>query len=276
MSDVIQVEQLGHVRTITLSRPERRNALSAELLDALNSEILVAVDDHETRAILLRGAGKGFCAGFDLTPGKGYTGDGVPAPYDFWAERERHRRQMTVFETIWNCPLPVIASIHGFCLAGGSDLALHCDLVVTADDAVIGFPPVRNLGVPPAHMWVYRLGVQEAKYRMLTGDTFTGTEAVANGFAWASYAPDQVHAEGLKLAQRVALAGRELLACNKHVVNGAVDVMGRSVLQRIAVTEDAIAHMAPAAQEFRRSLREDGPAAAFRRRDLPYEAGSSS
>lgn len=259
----VAVEQLGRVRRLTLQRPERGNALDAELLAALGAAVEAAADDQATSVLVLRGAGRGFCAGFDL-------GAGPPAATDLWSDRLRLQRKARVFDLVWDCPLPVVAAVHGYCLAGGADLALHCDLLVAADDARIGYPPVRDLGVPPTNMWLYRLGPQMAKRLLLTGDSLTGAEAATIGLAVRSVPPADLDDAALALAARVAMVGREALIGNKLVVNRGVDLMGRAVLARIASTEDAIAHGAPAAAAFRDRAAAIGVRGAVRERDEPF------
>lgn len=261
--DVLLVEQVGAVRRLTLNRPHKGNALSGDLIAALTAALDDAADDLATSVVVLAGAGRGFCAGFDITPGG--------ATQTIWADRVRLRRNSRLFDLMWEFPLPIIAAVHGYCVAGGTDLALHTDLVVTAENARIGYPPVRDLGVPPTNMWVYRLGEQMAKRLLLTGDSLTGTEAVAAGFALAAYPADEVQDRAMALAQRVALNGREVLIGNKYVINRGVDLMGRSMLSSIAVTEDAIGHTAPSATAFRERALDVGLAAAVKERDLPYE-----
>lgn len=262
---LVETEQFGKVRRLTLNRPDKRNALSFALLDALEAAVEDATDDPETSVIVLRGAGRGFCAGFDLTP---------PAeakrPPDIWSDRERLRRLASRMESIWYCPLPVVAQVHGFAMAGGSDLALHCDLLVASEDARIGYPPVRDLGVPPTNLWVYRLGPQTAARLLLTGDSLSGREAFRLGLATAVFAPSEIEDGTLALAQRLALVGREMLIGNKHVINRAVDLMGRPVLGRFAEAEDALAHSSATSQAFRRSAFEHGLKEALARRDGPF------
>ena len=151
------------------------------------------------------------------------------------------------------CALPVIAQVQGNCLAGGTDLALHCDLVIAADDATIGFPPVRSMGVPPTNMWLYHLGPQWTKRLVLTGDTISGTQARDIGLVVATAPADALDRVVLELAERMALIGRDLLVANKRVVNMGVELMGRSQLQRFAALNDAIGHRAPEAKAFARS-----------------------
>ena len=123
---------------------------------------------------------------------------------------------------LWNCALPVLAQVQGNCLAGGTDLALHCDLVIAAEDATIGFPPVRSMGVPPTNMWLYHLGPQWTKRLVLTGDTLTGAQACDVGLVVATAPADALDGVVLELAQRMALIGRDLLVANKRVVNMGV------------------------------------------------------
>lgn len=261
--DVLLVEQIGAVRRLVLNRPERSNALDAHLLAALPAALDAAVDDPDTSVLVIAGAGRGFCAGFDLTPGAG--------PRDLWADRARLRRNARVFDVLWDCPLPIVAAVHGYCVAGGADLALHCDVLVAAHDARIGYPPVRDLGVPPTNMWLYRLGPQMAKRLLLTGDSLSGREAVAIGLAVEGAPADELPDRALALAQRMARNGREALIGNKHVVNRGIDLMGRSALAAVATTEDAIAHTAPRAQAFRERAAEVGLAQAVRERDAPFQ-----
>lgn len=265
---LVEAEQLGRVRRLTLNRPEKRNALSFALLDAIEAALDAAMDDPETSVVVLRGAGKGFCAGFDLTPPSAAT-----PPPDIWADRERLRRMTRRMEAVWHCPLPIIAQVHGFALAGGSDLALHCDLMVVSQDARIGYPPVRDLGVPPTNLWVYRLGPQTAKRMLLTGDSVSGAEAERIGMAVEAWGPDELDDGTLALAQRMALVGREMLIGNKFVINRGVDLMGRGVLASFATTEDALAHASPVSRAFRQKAFEHGLGTALRERDEPFAEG---
>ena len=143
---------------------------------------------------------------------------------------------------VWDCRIPVIAQVHGNCLAGGTDLALHCDIIVAADDARIGFPPVRSMGVPPTNMWLYHLGPQWTKRLLFTGDTVSGAEAASIGLVQEAVPAGRLDEQALALATRIALVGRDLLTANKRVINQGVELMGRSQLQRFAALNDAVAH----------------------------------
>jgi enoyl-CoA hydratase len=157
--ELIEVEHDGPIAVVTLARPEKRNALSSDLI----TQLTAAVDDLSlnaaTSVVLLRAAGPAFCSGYDLTARYADT-EHVPNP---WEDRVILREMNRANEAIWTCPVPVIAAVQGACLAGGADLALHRDLMLVADDVRIGYPPVRNLGTPPHNIWLYRVGLLRAR-----------------------------------------------------------------------------------------------------------------
>jgi len=259
---LIDVERFDRVTRLTLNRPEKRNALSSQLLDELVANIDEASTDPETSVLVLRGAGQGFSAGFDL---------GGESSSSYSADRERLRIMRRKLEALWECPIPTIAAVHGFALAGGADLALHCDFLLMSHEAKIGYPPVRNLGVPPTHMWLYRLGPQMTKRMLFTGDSVTGEEAAHLGLALESCDTERLDEVSLNLAQRIALVSRECLVGNKSVVNQGIDLMGRSSLARFAQVEDVLAHSSPGAQIFREDVKRDGLVQALRHRDSGFE-----
>jgi enoyl-CoA hydratase len=274
MGDLL-VEQRDGVAVLTLNRPDVRNAISASLAAALADAVEEAAKDESVRVVVIRGAGSGFSAGYDL--GAAYAGNGSGkgggAARGVADDARRLARITSYWERLWACPLPVIAQIHGHCLAGGTDLALHCDLVVVAADARIGYPPVRSLGVPPAHMWLYHLGPQWTKRLLYTGDTITGRLAAEIGFALTAVDPGELDATVAELARRIASSGREMLMANKAVINHGIDLMGRPELQPVARLSDAVAHQAPEARAFAEMVAAEGLKAAVRRRDEPFAAG---
>ena len=274
MGDLL-VEQRDGVAVLTLNRPDVRNAISASLAAALADAVEEAAGDEGVRVVVIRGAGPGFSAGYDL--GAAYAGNGSGpgggAARGVADDARRLARITSHWERLWACPLPVIAQIHGHCLAGGTDLALHCDLVVVAADARIGYPPVRSLGVPPAHMWLYHLGPQWTKRLLYTGDTITGRLAAEIGFALTAVDPGELDATVAELARRIASSGREMLMANKAVINHGIDLMGRPELQPVARLRDAVAHQAPEARAFAEMVAAEGLKAAVRRRDEPFAAG---
>ena len=263
-------EEIGRVRRITLNRPDQHNPLTPRCV----REILGAVDeaeaDREARAVVIRSTGRSFSSGYGFIAEDTDPGD-FPSHETLESDVSAMISLARQWGRVWDCAIPVVAQVQGNCLAGGTDLALHCDLVVVAEDARIGFPPVRSMGVPPTNMWLYNVGPQRTKRHLFTGDTMTGTEALAAGLAVATAPADQLDDVVLALAQRIALIGRDLLVANKRVVNAGVELMGRSQLQRFAALNDAIGHQAPEAQAFTERIGEVGLRAAVKERDSAFE-----
>ena len=260
---------------ITLNQPERRNPLSSALLAELVDALWEADDDRAVHCVILRANGPAFCAGYDLAPPKPQrdddvnrrTGRGIDE--DSW-NLEHIQRQL---RTLWNMHKPTIAQVAGHCLAGGTDLALYCDLVIVADNANIGFPPLRNMGSPPNHMWLYNCGPQWTKRLLLTGDTISGKDAAKIGFALKSVPPNLLEAEVEGLADRIAHIDTELLAANKRIVNLGLELMGADTLQRLASENDARAHTSPAARQMFKDLAANGIRETIAERDAPFGDG---
>lgn len=268
----------GAIAWITLNRPEKRNALNRTLLRELREAMLEADDLRAVRVVVLRGAGKDFCAGYDVSaPPAG--GDFDPADYrrpgsisiadDSW----RLERNQSDIMSIFDMHKPVIAAVQGNCVAGGTDLALCCDVVIAARDARIGFPATRSMGTPPMHMWLYSIGPQWAKRLLLTGDMLSGRDAARIGLVMKAVAPDRLEGEVRALAERMALIDADVLAGNKRIVNMGMELMGARTLQRLAAETDARAHQSAAAKEFQQTAREEGLSTAFKRRDAPFGDG---
>ena len=284
MENVI-VERSESVATLRLNRPEKLNALSMRLQHELNAALWEADNDAAVHVIILRGAGRAFCAGYDLSPMQSppppsqkkddsetytnvYRGMAIYDD-DAWQLERQQRDRMA----IWDIHKPVIAQIHGYCLAGGTDLAWLCDIVVAADETVIGFPPVRAMGSPPAHMWTYLVGPQWAKYFLLTGDSISGAEAAEIGLVWRSFPLDELESAVEALASKMEKIDVELLSPNKRIVNLAMEMMGARTLQRVAAENDARAHLAPAVREFGRRAMTEGLKSALEWRDSKFQDG---
>lgn len=270
------------IARITLNRPEKRNALSRTLLRELREALLEADDRKAVRCILLEGAGKDFCSGYDMAgsspAGAPPDGDYDPALYrrgadgiddDAW----RLERNGADILTIFDLHKPVIAAVHGHCVAGGTDLALACDMVVAAHDARIGFPAVRAQGTPPMHWWIYHVGPQRAKRMLLTGDLLSGRDAARIGLVLQSVPAAKLRESALALARRMALIDADVLAANKRIVNMAMELMGARTMQRFAAETDARGHLAPAARTFTATAKAEGLSRAFRLRDAPFGDG---
>jgi enoyl-CoA hydratase len=264
------VEQLDSVRRITLNRPEQHNPLTPRCIREILAEVAEAEGDRSTRVLIIRSTGRSFSSGYGFIADDTEPGDFTPhasVEGDVSAMLELARG----WAKVWDCAIPVIAQVQGNCLAGGTDLALHCDLVVAAEDARIGFPPVRSMGVPPTNMWLYHVGPHWTKRLLLTGDTLSGTEAAAAGLVVATAPAADLDQTVLELAERMALIGRDLLVANKRVVNMGVELMGRSQLQRYAALNDGIGHLAPEAKSFSERIAEVGLRAAVRERDAAFD-----
>jgi enoyl-CoA hydratase len=265
--DTILTERIGLVERITLNRPEKRNAMSMRLQDELLHAVQAAERAKEARVIVIRGAGPSFCAGYDLSGNDS-------GQYSFPLTVEDDVALCMSFGEkwgkLWNCRIPVIAQVHGYCVAGGTDLALHCDMVIAADDAELGFPPVRSQGSPPTHMWIYNAGPQWTKRILLTGDTVRGAKAAEIGLVLESVPADQLDDHVLKLATRISNIGHDLLTHNKRIVNLGVELMGRSTMQTLAAIHDVLAHNAPETAVFNDRLRTEGVRAAVTERDAAF------
>jgi enoyl-CoA hydratase len=188
---------------------------------------------------------------------------------DVWQLERLQRLRIAPFEL----HKPVVAQVHGACLAGGTDLVLYCDLVIAAEDARFGFPPARDLGSLPSQMWLYHVGPQWAKRLLLTGDGISGADAAAIGLALKAVPADLLAQEVEQLLDRFALIHPDLLAANKRIVNLGLELMGARTLQRLAIENDARAHRTPAFDEFGRRAREHGLKEAMRMRDEPFGDG---
>jgi len=270
--EFIEYSASDGIARVRLDRPEKLNALSRELQDELVDCMERADDDPEVRVITLRGNGRAFCAGYDITPPSTPEAQAAAqvARDNIRADIHRMKRTPTTMNAILNLSKPVIAGVHGYCIAGGTDLAMHCDIIIAADDAQIGFPPVRSMGTPPTHMWTYMVGPQWAKWFLLTGESVSGARAEELGLVWKSVPGEGLDAAVDDLARTMARIPWELLAANKSIVNKAMDLMGRATLQTIAAETDAIAHQAPIVKEFSRMSQEQGLKAALDWRDGPF------
>ncbi|MEO2184860.1 MAG: crotonase/enoyl-CoA hydratase family protein [bacterium] len=265
----------GRARII-LNRPEKLNSISYALLQELEHALWEADDNRDVHCIILKGEGRAFCSGYDLTglPAKGRTKEsnrrtGRSHDDDVWL-MERNNR---CIRSIWEVHKPTIAQIHGYCLAGGTDLVMGCDMLIAADDAKIGFPAARSMGALPNNLWMYHCGPQWAKRLQLTGDSISGKDAASIGLVLKSVAPELLVDEVEGLADRLSVIDPDLLAANKRITNLGLELMGAQVLQRLAAENDARAHHAPAVREYVRSFKEHGLKETLRKRDEPFGDG---
>lgn len=266
-----QVED-GRAR-ITLTRPDKHNALTPRLLEELEHALWEADADLSVHSVIVRGEGPSFCSGYDLTALGGEKREGYRTGRshddDIWLIEQNNRR----IRTLWDMHKPSIAQVHGSCLAGGTDLALACDIVIASDDARIGFPAARTMGALPNNLWMYHCGPQWAKRLQLTGDPVTGKDAAKIGLVLKAVPAAVLEDEVEGLADRLALIDPDLLAANKRITNLALELMGARTLQRLAGENDARAHRAPAVRQYGRDVREHGLKETLRRRDEPFGDG---
>jgi enoyl-CoA hydratase len=254
------------VRRVTLNRPETRTALNDRLRHELIAALQAGDGDPDVRVTIIRGAGKCFSAGYDLS-GKG--DEGVPPAYHAAAGLGMFQRNVTQsWMSIWDLAKPVIAQVHSYCLAGGTELATGCDLVYVAEDAQIGYPAVR-FGVPDMQYHAWMMGMRNAMESVLTGDSMTGIEAARNGFANRAYPAEELEERVLQVAQRIATIPSDISQINKRTVHRAMEVMGMRAAIRSG-TE--LCTLSTATETFKAFMadRDKSLTAALSHRDSPF------
>jgi enoyl-CoA hydratase len=255
------------VATLTLDRPERLNAIVPELMEAFAQAFDAAEADDAVRVIRVRGAGRAFCAGYDIGWGASYMAEQEgDAPWDPMADLRMMRRFVDVYMRLWRSPKPVLAQVHGFCVGGGTDFALCSDLIVCAEDCRIGYPPARVWGSPTTAMWVYRLGLERTKRLLLTGDPLDGRRAVEWGLASECHPEADLEEAGMTMALRMARLPANQLQMMKLLVNQAYEQMGLPVTQLIGTLLDGAARHTPEGVAFTEAALKDVKAA-FTARD---------
>ncbi|MGF1599483.1 MAG: crotonase/enoyl-CoA hydratase family protein [Acidimicrobiales bacterium] len=276
-NEIIYEVEAGRARII-LNRPEKLNALNARIQQEIHDALWEADNDTSVHCVIIKGAGRAFCSGYDLTGGGNLGAERDPERSyrgsrsfddDVWHLERMQRLLLPLFDM----HKPSIAQVHGYCLAGGTGIIGLCDLVIAADDAVIGFPPARDLGVLPITTWLYNAGPQWAKRLILTGDTVTGAEAADIGLALKAVPADVLEAEVEQLADRLAHIDPDLLAANKRVINLGMELMGARTMQRVAAEIDARGHLAPSAKQWVSDVQDVGLHEVLRRRDAKFGDG---
>jgi enoyl-CoA hydratase len=288
------------VARITLDRPERGNGLTPTLIAELAACVERADLDPAVHVLLLAGNGRGFCGGYDLVEsaeGQGRTGkDGLAPPpgspldpevmaanhdpggtWDPMVDYAMMGRNVRAFMTLFHCAKPVVCKVHGFCVAGGTDLALCSDLLVIADDAKIGYPPARVWGSPTTSMWAHRLGPQRAKRLLFTGDCLSGAEALEWGLAIEAPPAAELDERTDILVGRIAQMPVNQLAMMKLLVNQETLAGGLPTTQILGTVFDGIARHTAEGYAFQQRAARDGFRAAVRERDDPFgDRGASS
>jgi len=266
----------GPVATITLNRPETLNTLVPPMPDELEQAVHRAVADDAVKVIVLRGAGRSFCAGFDFGGGFHHwderiaTGGEWDPGKDFAFATSPTHGPVPKFMSLWRAPKPSIAQVHGWCVGGGSDLALCADLVIASEDARIGTPYSRLWGSYLTGMWIYRLGLTRAKEFALTGSPLTGAEAAEAGLINRAVPFERLEAEVRETAERLASIPASQLAAMKLVVNQAYENMGLASPQTLGPILDGLMRNTPDARRFVERAEREGVRAAVTERDSPF------
>jgi enoyl-CoA hydratase len=260
----------GRIARITLNRPARLNAIDDRMPREIRRAVEAANEDDRVHVIVLSGAGKAFCAGYDLKkfaegdPGKRWS---QPMPWDPMKDYRGMKANTDDFFSIWRSYKPVICKVHGYAVAGGSDIALCADIVIMEDKARIGYMPARVWGCPTTAMWVYRLGAEKAKRMLLTGDTVDGTTAEKMGLVYQAVPRKDLDRTVDALAKRMAGVPRNQLMMQKLMINQAYDNMGLAGTQMIATLFDGITRHSPEGVWFKEYASKHGFHAAVKWRD---------
>jgi enoyl-CoA hydratase/carnithine racemase len=279
------VETDGPVATLTLNRPEQLNALSSGLLDDLYAALRELNPGDDVRVIRIRGAGRAFCPGYDLSPNAGYSavpkgaaGSGAAmadlGESGIARDRESLRQMIERWQWMWNYRKPIIAQTHGYCLSGGLDLIGACDIVFAAEGTLFGHPAARGMGIPVTlGMMPIKIGAAATKELLFTGDLIDAVEAQQLGLVRRVVPADELDERTLAFCQRVAMNPLDGLTVHKHVTNRWLELMGVRIAAQEGAEFDAIFHLTPAMKEFGRLTNTDGLRAALAWRDGPYSTG---
>jgi len=258
------------VATITLNRPARFNAISRTMPENLAAAVRRASEDNGVHVIVVTGAGRGFCSGYDLIDFAQTEGPnpGVQEmPWDPMVDYRFMRQCTDNYMSLFRCPKPTIAKVNGDAVAGGSDIALCCDFVVMAQEARIGYPPARVWGCPTTAMWVYRLGPERAKRMLFTGDLVDGNAAKEMGLVLDAVEKSELDGAVDALASRMAGVPKNQLAMQKMMINQALYSQGLEHTQMIATLFDGVSRHTPEGMWFKETSERDGFKAAVSHRD---------
>ena len=283
----VLVDIEGPVATITLNRPEKLNAISQALRDDLERALRELNPGDAVRVIRLKAAGRAFCAGYDLSPERGAlnwrpnqrTGDNAwqLGESRIALDREGLRQSVDRWLWMWSYRKPIIAQVHGWCLAGGGEMIGACDIVFAAQDARFGHPAGRALGIPPTlGMWPIKIGLLKTKELLFSGDTVDGVEAERLGMINRALPPDELDEQTMAYCQRIAQVPLDGLSVHKHSANRWFEIMGLRTAAAEGAEFDAIWHEAPSIAEFATKARQEGLKAALEWRDDPFGDGRSA
>ena len=266
----------GPIATITLNRPERLNTIVPPMPDEFEASVHAAVADDRVKVIVVRGAGRSFCAGYDFAGGfhhwdESLSTDGEWDPgKDFMWTTAKSMGPVPKFMSMWHSPKPVIAQVHGWCVGGGSDMALCADLVIASEDARIGTPYSRMWGCYLSAMWIYRLGLTKAKEHALTGRPLSGIEAADCELINRAVPFASLEQTVREEAERLARVPASQLAAMKLVVNHTYEQMGLASAQTLGPILDGLMRNTPEAKRFIELAESDGVGEVTAKRDGPW------
>jgi enoyl-CoA hydratase len=247
---------------LTLNRPAKLNAINAELREALTAAVAEAADDDRVRVIAIAGAGRAFCAGYDLSEAF------LPSA---WSWREALAKDIDATLAIWACPKPVIAQVHGYALAGGLELAMACDLIVAADDAQLGEPEIRFGSAPVTLLMPFLIGQKKTRELLMTGDLIDAAEAHRIGLVNRVVSRDRLEGEVEALADKLARVPPDVMAPTKVMLNRAMDAAGFAAAVDMGLDVQSFINMSETAREFDRIVQDEGLKAALAWRDQRYD-----
>jgi enoyl-CoA hydratase len=271
VGDTVDYELDGAVATLTLNRPRRLNAIVPALIEDLEAALDRAEADAAVRAIRLRGAGRSFCAGYDIEWGAQAMEEAEGgSAWDPMADYRMMSRFVGAYMRLWRSPKPVIAQVHGHCVGGGTDFALCSDLIVCADDCRIGYPPARVWGSPTTAVWAFRIGIEKAKRLLFTGDCLNGREAAEWGLASECAPAEQLDHRFEILLERVARMPINQLIMMKLLINQTVLSAGLPTTQILGTVFDGITRHTAEGHAFQQRAAEVGFKQAVRERDEPF------
>ncbi|MBM3555857.1 MAG: crotonase/enoyl-CoA hydratase family protein [Alphaproteobacteria bacterium] len=276
--ETLTYETRERIAIITLNRPDKFNTIRPPMPDEIEAAIAAANKDPEVRVILLRGAGKSFCAGFDFSGGlEHFDGFGIsvkPGEYDPGLDMimclSPWQAPTQKFKAIWDSPKPVVVKVHGWCVGGGSEYALYGDIVIASEDAQFGTPYARVWGCHLSGMWVYRLGLAKAKHYALSGRSVSGKEAAEIGLINFAYPLEELDAKVWQYAKELAQIPVTQLAAMKYAVNQIYDRAGADHMSKMGPILDMIMRNTQEAHAFVKTAKERGVGAAVAERDGPF------
>jgi enoyl-CoA hydratase len=258
-------EPAAHVRRLTLNRPSKHNALNDELRDALFAALRDGDRSREVSVMIVRGAGKSFCSGYDLGTPNTNVERSIARQDGWWS-----RQMVNNWFEMWDMATPILGQVHGYCLAGGSELAAACDLLYVAEDAQIGYPPVRLMSPPDMQWQTWLMGMRKGMEMLLTGDAISGTEAVACGAANRAFPAAGLDDAVRAIAERIALVPKELLTLNKRAGHRQMDAAGIRTGLRAGADIQALGFHQEPSKQYMATFAEKGVRAALSDRDQAF------